>query len=314
MKKLIFGLYIITCLASSAQAGLWSRFGMLAQHNKKLLAATTCVASATLAYQTNFPKQPKKNIYLFSHGLGGNQGQANYYQRDGILWQNPTHAFNYPDVTDASQINLGQEHDMQTLRNAYNKIKDTGNVTVFGVSRGAATAINFLGTDDCPEIKAAVLESPFDHVESVVRNKVGVSTSVVHPAVSLLHKKYNPNGPQPIKTIHGVSPKLPVLIVCSEKDALIPAKSSQNLYVALKKNNHEHAYLLTTQKGAHAQILWAEDGQLYRNTVHAFYKKYDLPHNETWAQQGEASLKNCQPTIAELEKPKQQSWFGPWYK
>jgi hypothetical protein len=44
------------------------------------------------------------------------------------------------------------------------------------------------------------------------------------------------------------------------------------------------------------------EGELYNNVVHAFYKKYNLPHNAAWAQSGEIMLNYCQPSLDEITK------------
>lgn len=81
--------------------------------------------------------------------------------------------------------------------------------------------------------------------------------------------------------------EIPILIVCSKEDALIPSTSSIALFDALRKRGHKKAHLLVLDHGAHANILWGPDGHIYRNVVHAFYKLYGAPYNPVWAAQGE---------------------------
>ena len=256
----------------------------------------------------------RDSAFIFSHGLGGNKNNATFYKEGGILWPKPIHSFNYPDVTqddgfNAAESSLGQAPDIAALKNAYEQAKSTHkDLVFFGVSRGAATIINFLGTNACPEAKAAILESPFDCVESIARNKAWILGSISHSVVPSFYKKYDINGPQPIQNVHKIPKELPILFVCSKKDALIPARSTQALYKELKKNGHEHAYILTVNTGAHANILSGDEGIAYRNVVHAFYQKYNMPHHPKCAEQGRELLQKCQPSIEELTPPTVSWW------
>ena len=96
--------------------------------------------------------------------------------------------------------------------------------------------------------------------------------------------------------MHNINKELPLLIIASLEDELIPARNIATIYTKLVDCGHKHAYFLLLDKGAHAYLLENEDAHLYLNTVHAFYKKYSLPHNASFAAQGETLLAQCQPS------------------
>jgi alpha-beta hydrolase superfamily lysophospholipase len=237
-------------------------------------------------------------IYFFSHGLGGNKKQAYHYQQEEQMIGNTLITFDFPDVLphgfNAKEVNLGQEQDVATVEKEFEKIKGTQDkVVLFGVSRGAATLVNFLGKCPCPEVKAVILESPFDHVQSVIEFKYYVSA--VHALVPMFFAKYNPHGMQPITSAPTIRTDVPILIICSEQDSLIPCSSSIALYRALKKAGNNHVHLLNVAQGDHGKILWGAKGAEYRNVVHAFYKKYNLPYNGEFAALGQQELAASQP-------------------
>jgi pimeloyl-ACP methyl ester carboxylesterase len=259
----------------------------------RTLLSLLIINASTLVYAQN-----DQYMYFFSHGLGGNKDQAHYYQQKEEILGTPVATFDYLDVLphgyNAQEVNLGQTQDVATLKQEFEKIKNDGNgIIAFGVSRGAATLVNFLGANHCPEIKAVILESPFDNVRSIIGFKYYISA--LHAFVSMVFPKYNPYGMQPITSAPTIRTDLPILIVCSKKDSLVPCSSSVSLYHALKKTGNNNVYLLKVTKGSHANILWGPQGENYRNVVHAFYKKYGLPYNEKFAALGLSELAMCQP-------------------
>jgi hypothetical protein len=110
-----------------------------------------------------------------------------------------------------------------------------------------------------------------------------------------LFKKYSRYGIRPIDVLDDVSHELPILIICSKEDQLVPYHSSVALYQKLVQSGHTHVYLLRLEHGKHAKLLSGNDGEKYRAVVHAFYKKYNLDHNEIYAAKGEFLLSKCQP-------------------
>lgn len=286
-----------------------------------------------------FAHATQEVAYLFAHGLYNDYTLAYYYEnigkahtihmdndqmhlkyksghthtwtlcdpQDVQFWiiRQP-HTFNFPDATrkgfDGSQTSLGQENEIQTLANAYERIKHN-QVILMGMSRGASTILNFLGTKNADAVVAAIVESPFDSITNTLENLckfAGASwlmpLSILHTCPNLFFGKFNPRGIFPIKVVHNINKDLPILIIASLQDELIPAHNIASIYNKLRDNEHQHVYFLLLDKGPHAYLLEHEDAHIYLNTVHAFYKKYNLPHNQTFAAQGELILCQCQPS------------------
>ena len=112
-----------------------------------------------------------------------------------------------------------------------------------------------------------------------------------------IFKKYTRHGWSPAKCIENIPKDIPILIVCSLEDRLVPASTSINIYKKLVESGHEHTYLFVTEHGKHAAILQGPDGVKYQWVVNAFYKKYNLPYDAASAAQGKSLLSLCQPVI-----------------
>ncbi len=267
---------------------------------------------------------------LFAHGLGGNQNQAYYYTGDyssDYIIKNNYKTFNFPDAQAGfnrrKQVNLGQEKDIETLEYEHYKIIEQDEKTIlFGVSRGAATVINYAATVGIKaknNIPAIILESPFDHIKSIVRNKLQSSKLDYDSSVSLgtlvvkaLYPGYNRKGIHPIDVVAQLPRDIPIIFIHSQKDSLIPIESSLRLYKKLVEAGHQHAYFIETKHGAHANILWSRHGYKYKNSVHAILKKYGLPCKNSFAQDGAELLSELQPTIEQVNEKLKIS--PPWYK
>jgi len=267
-----------------------------------------CISAliGTSAVQASAPaEQP---ITIFSHGLGGQGDHAIYYHTQSgqphAFIEGRMESFDYQDVQDSRASCIGQDADMETLHKACETISQA---TLVGVSRGAATIFNYLAKYIPKNITAVVAESPFDQVSSVVQHKAGFAS--FESSLPLVFPNYNRSGPQPIQAAKSIDKDIPVLLVCSDEDALIPTSSTKRLYDALCLAQHTKTHLLVTKHGAHANILNGPDGQLYRNVVHAFFKAYNKSHNPRWAAAGQERFASCKPAVTEEEQSSSWSSF-----
>jgi len=272
-------------------------------------------------------------VYLFSHGLAGSKNQAYLYTKttpkDGqtvtnkrYILDEPLVTFDYPDSTNRfwkvkrSITCLGQEHEIAELERHYDSIINNSeteepHIVIFGISRGASAVVNFLGTDERPAIKAAIVESPFDSFLTVQRHLAkriflhwipGIQ-AICRGITKIVFPKYASDGLHPIDAVKNIRKDLPILFVCSRQDELVHYLCTVNLYQELRQAGHEHAYILILNHGAHGHLLHTVVGTAYQNVVHAFYKKYNLPHDETLARHGKSKLAKCQPKFDKIRFP-----------
>jgi len=260
--------------------------------------------------------------YLFSHGLANTYKQAyryaktykigkNTYHNRRYLIDRPFATFNYPDAYEGllrvnrKETSLAQDNEIDCLKLAFEKTvqsakekgTDNNEIVIFGLSRGASAALNFMALYNPPQVKALVLESPFDAVCSIIDNKrkqlhlEWLSHDTCECIMEKIFLRYSRNGIRPIDVVSGIRKDLPILIICSKEDPLVPCRSSIQLYQKLKKSGHSSVHLFIADYGKHFRILWKQDGDNYQAAVHAFYEKYGLPHDVELALQGRKYLR-----------------------
>ena len=250
--------------------------------------------------------------FLYAHGLGRSSTDVHFYNCSkwniihGPLW-----TFNFPDVIppgafNPSKVTLGQHEDCKSLHANHNKFVTSNDITeivLIGSSRGAATIINYLGLYEPTNVKAAVLESPFDSVENVIRHRleqmniawIPGTVKFVHFCVGsyLMYPSYSINGPQPLESVKNISNDIPLLFIHSSDDKVTPVWGTQQLiYQAVQRGNN-NIYFLEIPSAVHGKYQLSPHGEQYHDIVHAFFKKYNIPHNKEAALRGQEYLEAC---------------------
>ena len=254
--------------------------------------------------------------YLFSHGLfnTGEKQAHRYvktykigdktYHNERYIIDAPLTFFNYPDavltgIINPKKANIAQDNDVAHLKLEVEKtIKNNQEekLVLVSVSRGASTALNFVALHDNPAVKALIVESPFDSMATVVDyickqlHLEWLSHDFCQSLLENIFWQYKRDGMCPIDLVSGIRKELPILIVCSKEDFQVPWHSSEKLYQKLKKSGHDNVHLLVVPKGVHAWIIKGKSGDVYQTGAHAFFAKYDLPHDTALALEGEKYL------------------------
>lgn len=262
-----------------------------------------------------------QTVTLFSHGIADTWKQVHGYVKSYIkhdtiyhnshyLIRTPFASFNYPDATNKfyrvnyNETSFGQGNEIGRLHNVYQSILSTYencDVILFGLSRGASNVCIFAGLHQLHNVKALILESPYctmgEVIESIMhkKNLTWLPLSYGESVAEFIFKRYTRYGYSPANCIENISKDMPIFIICSKQDHLVPYSSSINVYKKLIESGHKHAYIFVTDYGQHAAILQGPDGEKYQCVVNAFYKRYNLPYCPTSAAQGESLLDLCQP-------------------
>lgn len=181
---------------------------------------------------------------------------------------------------------IGQINDIDRLANIIRKYcKDDIQCIIQGVSRGASVIILTLALNPDLPIAAIILESPFDSIDSVldgIVKKIGNLTLLKqnkYTFFTMIFQKHIPGLYKPIDYVNRVNKNIPILIICSLSDTLVPFQSSMRLYHALKKSGHTKTHIVILSKGKHGFLLQGDNKKSYEAAVHNFYKKYDLPYD-----------------------------------
>jgi len=187
----------------------------------------------------------------------------------------------------SSKLNFGQNADMQIFANLYerhiiNITKDypklSNEVVLFGVSRGAATILNFISENNLSEVKAIVCESCFDSIPSLLSYRFPFLQKIALRFIETF-TMFKKDGPSPIVSVNKI-PEIPILLITSLKDEIVPFQCVVNLYIALKNSGHKNTYLLILKNSTHLNYMLddPEDKKNYEQTVHTFYKKFKLSY------------------------------------
>lgn len=253
--------------------------------------------------------------YLFAHGLAAGKKQLTHYF-DIIPIQGKGLAFDcidanniplYPSIIKIRPTAFGQEKDIEVLTQAIKNI----NVPIIGigVSKGAACWINTVAhTQDINKIAALVLESPFANVNEIIQkfkfvdylNYIPFGQFIVNKGAEKILCHYKSDGMQPITSIKKITnKKLPIFIIHSKEDRLIPINHSRRLYKEFIKNGFSNVYLVEIDLGHHAGIIYADPLKTFQITVNSFYKKFNLPYNHNIEL---VDIKQYQPSLEEIDK------------
>ena len=87
--------------------------------------------------------------------------------------------------------------------------------------------------------------------------------------------RYDRNGSSPLKLIDKVPKNIPIIIISSLKDQIVPFKSSENIYTRLFDNGCI-AHLIKLEKSDHSNYVGnnKDDTFKYYNDIMGYYEKY----------------------------------------
>jgi predicted esterase len=291
------------------------------------------IASSLFAYTPELVIKesdiPASAIHLFCHGLGATHRQvsmythsmdsADYPKSPHWIIPEPFATFDFADAINDrvefhdDKVNLGQNLDMHTLIEAYEELERSGDqdIVLVGVSRGAVTILNTVALKKWDDrLKAIIVESPYDTLQNVAHHVlkqkyIGWIPGSNRLALKMLNTKFpmiDLNGIMPISCVKDIPKNLPIFLVHSRNDAVIPPQSSRALYIALVESGHTNVYYLEMAGGEHARLIVGPEGELYQNIIHAFYKRFGLPHNSHYAREAHTLLDYCKPNVQTVKK------------
>jgi len=275
--------------------------------------ASTQPPSATNQWYWEHISDVKKAeiITLFSHGFGGDHAHGVFYGETGLLFPSRDRksdfaVFDYPDAPAGlfgnKQSGLAQKSEMERLDKAIENVrKHKKDLVLWGISCGASNTVNVVGKHaaegkSLDDVKALVLESPFGHSKDAVNQlaqNLGWNGGMSPWIVRWFLPEYCETSNIPAEWAKHIPSDMPILLICTKKDTIVPAESTKKIYQSLKATGHEHVYLFEATQGAHCNIFADKN---YLPVLHAFYKKYNLSHDESCADAGQALLAQCQPS------------------
>lgn len=209
-----------------------------------------------------------KIIYLFVHGLDPRSSaaikQARSYLDNNVI-DGLCYTFSFNDSLRA--LNFGQSRDCQILAHAYVQLMEKhpeSSVVIVGVSRGASTILNTLSTQkavDFSRVKAVILESPFEHVETLTQH-ITKSYVPVLPhswSHSFLHRLirhctlYDVLGIHAKESIKELPEHIDVFIAYSQEDATVPPQGTHSIITTLQESGRNVTHWVA-QTGRHSTL------------------------------------------------------------
>lgn len=189
----------------------------------------------------------------------------------------------YYDVHGASichnyvtESNLAGSHDVQqNIRTIKQCIEAYPNkkIVLFGCSRGAATVVTTLANlnkDLLSHIALAIVEAPFDTVESVI-NASSYSPSLAMYCLRTF-TKYEDEQQSPLDAVNGDFPlDVPIAFVTSKVDDRVPIENTMRLINILNEKGHKKLHHLMLENKHHS-LMFMDDK--YVQFVRGLYEIY----------------------------------------
>lgn len=329
MIRRFYQVFLVSLFAYSFGTGARSLPTPLITRSKQIVALSLLAAYGTYClYRSrchrlitlqahNKPAQPRQEfqetVWIFVHGIADNHNQVEKYKashnNNGFVpdevevcvfddacenlretYQN-TKSIPWSSLKKIRSSCLAQNSEMEELHALVQKHAGK-NLILFGVSRGASTIINYVAMHKTGNIKALILESPYDDMYSVVNGILGHIyahwvpglTTIGNLVCATIFSNYSTCAIAPRDVVEFIPKHIPILIVCSNQDQLIPAASSQGLHQQLTESGHLQAFLLTTPIGKHGHIIAGDSGTAYTKKVQDFLlidKTNSAPRNVT---------------------------------
>ena len=162
-----------------------------------------------------------------------------WYLTSAKQWYNGYQTLS-PYYINPSKTSMAQHNDVEHLR-CMLKSASYSKIVLFGCSKGAATMI--AGTLQIPpaelsKVKLVVAEAPFDTIERVIQHRFGCAQRVVNFALRTI-TEYRPESPSPLQlaTMFKWPESIPLVIILSDADDVVPRECTENLIAVLKAHN-----------------------------------------------------------------------------
>ena len=166
---------------------------------------------------------------------------------------------------------------------------------LYGVSRGAAATLNALAHKRYANVRLVILEGCYTSATAVIRRRCGRLFSPIVEFGLSMATDYKPGQMLPIESCSKISRDIPIGIVTSRGDKLVPPVEAMRLAAELRSAGHDKVHVLTLRRSRHGRYIGNDyplDGQAYLLWLHALYQRYDLPHCPEYAQYGQDLLED----------------------
>lgn len=195
-----------------------------------------------------------------------------------------------------TKINCGQKNDLKALDCCIKKERSKiapvkkQKLILYGASRGAAAIFDYAALYAPADIGALVCEGIFDTVSHTAQAgswSTGIKVGLLKNFGVTDFKK---EGIAPIFVYNNLPKDMPIALITSHADVIVPFTCTYKLYQKLKKAGFMHVHLLVLENPTHNRYAFCQEKDTYQSFIHAFYKKYNLPHIPAYAAAGKELL------------------------
>ncbi|MDP3787761.1 MAG: hypothetical protein Q8Q60_00410 [Candidatus Chromulinivorax sp.] len=205
-----------------------------------------------------------------------------------------------------AEMYFGQGQDIQAIKNQINSDKT---YILYGLCRGGMAIINYMAQYNPTNIAALVLDETIADVLDIVEklmypkkdNKVTSTPIQRENMLRTIFPSYPKGKKPPVQNIAAIKNKdVPIFLVYANKDTTFhfPSSTWRN-YIAFKKAGFKHVYLCELKETS--QGAQGKDKIKYLQSLHSFYKKYNLAYDPQFAVLTEAELQEFQPSIQDIQ-------------
>lgn len=196
-----------------------------------------------------------------------------------------------------SKFNFGQEGDMANHYEKYTsciKQYPQHDIILWGVSKGAATTLNSLASNnyDISKIKLVVLEGCFSDIQKVFLHWVQhrsyfdsnywlarLALWLIRTGLASYVTRYKKDPKySPINMLQKIPHSVPICFITSATDIVVPCEQTIELYTKLKESGHPDVHLLVLKNSRHHAYMFdcIEDRKAYKNFIHKIYSQYGI--------------------------------------
>lgn len=278
--KLIIGL----CIASATCGLMLNKYMQDDEYDQRLSdlnhVSGTVFKDVPLICLNETEPHPS-TVFIFAHGIDTRATaaitQANNYIKSGII-NSTCYTFNFHDKI--KNLNFGQDRDCHMLASVYAKVHQKhphANIVFVGLSRGASAIVNTIAhyTElDWSPVKAVILESPFEHVESLAHHMIYSYAFFVPYGKNIFYnllKKitaYNPEGMQAIEMIKQFPHTIPLFVGYSKADKTVSPQGTEQFITNIQSTGRQIASWAAAS-GRHSTLTTQP---AYAAAVQDFYK------------------------------------------
>lgn len=165
------------------------------------------------------------------------------------------------------------------------------NIILFGDSLGAKTILYLATQQSLSHVKAIVLESPVFDLKNMIKNEIQHDfwwlydyQEKMYDVLCSLLPAYEPNADLTLDALKNIPYNIPIFIAHLHNDKLLDNETAKKIVNTLRDNGCSVYFLVIDHP--HTQHSCIATSAPFIHGLNAFYKKYNLPHNQQFAHIG----------------------------